>query len=135
MAVSEPGGGSGVAALRTTARTDGDDDVVDGTTMGIANGLQADGCCLLATPGTGTGDGAAHRNNSLIVVPLDPPGITKQKIRKIGMDSSDTAPLFFDGVRVPRRHRIGEEGQGFAYPMVMLRILCKLAGTLPSDAR
>ena len=78
--------------------------------MWITNGLKADWCCLLAN----TDDGPAHRNKSLIVLPMDAAGITKQKIHKIGMHSSDTAQLFFDNVRVPRRHLVGEEGKGRA---------------------
>jgi citronellyl-CoA dehydrogenase len=117
VAVSEPGGGSDVAALKTTARKDGGDYVIDGSKMWITNGLQADWCCLLAN----TGDGPAHRNKSLIIVPMDAPGITRQKIHKIGMDSSDTALLFFDGVRVPRRHLIGQEGMGFAFQMMQFQ--------------
>ena len=113
LGVSEPGGGSDVAALRTQARIEGGDWVINGSKMWITNGLKADWCCLLAN----TGEGPAHRNKSLIVVPMDAPGITKQKIRKVGMHASDTAQLFFDNVRVPRRHLIGEAGQGFTYQM------------------
>ena len=117
LGVSEPGGGSDVAAVRTTARKDGGDYVIDGSKMWITNGLQADWCCLLAN----TSDGPAHKNKSLIMVPLDLPGITKQKIHKIGMDSSDTALLFFDGVRVPQRNVIGQEGMGFAFQMMQFQ--------------
>jgi citronellyl-CoA dehydrogenase len=62
-----------------------------------------------------------HKNKSLIVVPIDAPGITRQKIHKIGMDSSDTAQLFFDGVRVPQRHLIGQEGMGFMFQMMQFQ--------------
>ena len=117
LGVSEPGGGSDVAAIKTTARQDGGDYVINGTKMWITNGLKADWCCLLAN----TGDGPAHKNKSLIVVPMDAPGITKQKIRKIGMMSSDTAQLFFDDVRVPRRHLIGQEGLGFTFQMLQFQ--------------
>jgi citronellyl-CoA dehydrogenase len=117
LGVSEPGGGSDVAAIRTTARKEGDDYVINGTKMWITNGLKADWCCLLAN----TGDGPVHKNKSLIVVPMDAPGITKQKIRKIGMNSSDTAQLFFDNVRVPRRNLIGQEGMGFMFQMLQFQ--------------
>jgi citronellyl-CoA dehydrogenase len=117
IGVSEPGAGSDVAAIQTRARVDDGDWVIDGSKMWITNGLQADWCCLLVN----TSDGPAHRNKSLIVVPLDRPGITRQKIHKIGMHASDTAQLFFDGVRVPRRHLIGEEGQGFSYQMLQFQ--------------
>ncbi|HMM85948.1 acyl-CoA dehydrogenase family protein [Azohydromonas sp.] len=117
LGVSEPGGGSDVAAIKTTARKDGGDYVINGTKMWITNGLKADWCCLLAN----TGDGPAHKNKSLIVVPMDASGITKHKIRKIGMMSSDTAQLFFDDVRVPRRHLIGQEGLGFTFQMLQFQ--------------
>jgi len=118
IGVSEPGGGSDVAALKTTARRDGDDYVINGSKMWITNGLQADWCCLLANTSE---EGGPHRNKSLIVVPMDTPGITRQKIHKIGMWSSDTALIFFDNVRVPRRNLIGEEGKGFTYQMMQFQ--------------
>lgn len=117
LGVSEPGGGSDVAAVKTTARVEGGDYVINGTKMWITNGLQADWCCLLAN----TSDGPVHKNKSLIVVPMDAPGITKQKIHKIGMDSSDTAQLFFDNVRVPKRNLIGQEGLGFTFQMLQFQ--------------
>ncbi|MCE2692460.1 MAG: acyl-CoA dehydrogenase family protein [Rubrivivax sp.] len=117
LGVSEPSGGSDVAAVKTTARAEGGDWVINGTKMWITNGLKADWCCLLAN----TEEGPAHRNKSLIVLPMDAVGISKQKIHKIGMHSSDTAQLFFDNVRVPRRHLIGEEGKGFTYQMMQFQ--------------
>ncbi|MEN9628139.1 MAG: hypothetical protein RJA10_1366 [Pseudomonadota bacterium] len=117
LGVSEPGGGSDVAAVKTRATVDGGDYVINGTKMWITNGMKADWCCLLAN----TSDGPAHRNKSLIVVPMDAPGITRQKIRKIGMNSSDTAQLFFDNVRVPKRNLIGQEGMGFAFQMLQFQ--------------
>ena len=117
LGVSEPGGGSDVAAVRTTARRDGGDLVISGTKMWITNGMKADWCCLLAN----TSDGPPHRNKSLICVPMDARGISRQKIRKIGMNSSDTAQLFFDEVRVPKRNIIGQEGMGFTYQMMQFQ--------------
>ena len=117
LGVSEPGGGSDVAAVKTTARRDGDDYVINGTKMWITNGMQADWCCLLAN----TSEGPPHKNKSLIVVPMDASGITRQKIHKIGMHSSDTAQLFFDNVRVPRRNLIGQEGLGFTFQMLQFQ--------------
>jgi citronellyl-CoA dehydrogenase len=98
--------------------------------MWITNGLKADWCCLLAN----TSDGPAHKNKSLIVVPMDAPGISKQKIHKIGMDSSDTAQLFFDNVRVPKRNVIGQEGLGFTFQMLQFQEerLYAAAGSLRS---
>ena len=117
LGVSEPGGGSDVAALKTTARRDGDDFVISGSKMWITNAMKADWCCLLAN----TSEGAPHKNKSMIVVPMDAKGIERRKIRKIGMDSSDTAQLFFDEVRVPVRNTIGQMGMGFTYQMMQFQ--------------
>ena len=119
IGVSEPGAGSDVSAIRTSARKDGDDYVITGQKMWITNSLQADWMCMLVN----TGDGPAHKNKSLVMVPLREngklrPGIeVAKKIRKIGMNSSDTGLLYFDEVRVPQRNRIGAEGHGFIYQM------------------
>ena len=128
IGVSEVGGGSDVAALKTAARKDGDDYVINGSKMWITNGMQADWCCLLAN----TSEGPVHKNKSLIIVPMDAAGITRQKISKIGMHSSDTAQLFFDNVRVPRRNLIGQEGLGFMLQMLQFQEerLYGAAGTL-----
>jgi citronellyl-CoA dehydrogenase len=117
LGVSEAGGGSDVAAVKTHARSEGGDYVINGSKMWITNGMKADWCCLLAN----TSDGPPHKNKSLIIVPMDAPGITRQKIRKMGMDSSDTAQLFFDNVRVPKRNLIGQEGMGFAFQMLQFQ--------------
>jgi citronellyl-CoA dehydrogenase len=114
IGVSEAGAGSDVASVKTFARKDGDDYVIRGEKMWITNGTQADWMCCLAN----TGDGAPHRNKSLIVVPLDEKGVDrKTKLHKLGMWASDTAQVFFDDVRVPQRFRIGDEGEGFVYQM------------------
>ncbi|MBU4182393.1 MAG: acyl-CoA dehydrogenase family protein [Gammaproteobacteria bacterium] len=119
IGVSEPGAGSDVSAIKTVARKDGDDYVISGQKMWITNSLQADWMCMLVN----TSDGPAHKNKSLVMVPLRENGKTVkgfevgQKIRKIGMNSSDTGLLFFDEVRVPQRYRIGAEGSGFIYQM------------------
>lgn len=133
LGVSEAGGGSDVAAVKTSARRDGGDYVINGSKMWITSGMQADWCCLLAN----TGEGAPHRNKSLIVVPMDAPGITRSKIPKIGMHSSDTAQIFFDDVRVPRRNLIGEEGMGFTLQMLQFQEerLWGAAGSLRSMDR
>jgi len=114
LGVSEVGGGSDVAAIRTAARKDGGDYVIDGGKMWTTSGTQADWMCLLAN----TSEGAAHRNKTLICLPMRTPGVTiAKKIRKIGMMASDTAQIYLDNVRVPQRFRIGEEGFGFTYQM------------------
>ena len=114
LGVSEVGAGSDVASLKTTAKKVGGDWVIDGGKMWTTNGTQADWMCLLAN----TGEGPAHRNKSLIVVPMKTPGVqVVKKLDKLGMRSSDTAQIFFDSVKVPVRHTIGEPGKGFVYQM------------------
>jgi citronellyl-CoA dehydrogenase len=117
VGVSEPDAGSDVAAIRTTARPHGSDYVLSGTKMWITNGMQADWMCCLAN----TSQGSPHSNKSLIIVPLDAPGVTRTKIRKLGMWSSDTAQIFLDDVRVPQRNRIGDEGAGFLLQMLQFQ--------------
>jgi citronellyl-CoA dehydrogenase len=118
IGVSEPGAGSDVAAIKTSARSDGDDYVINGGKMWITNGAQADWMCLLAN----TGEGPQHRNKSLICLPMKTKGVTvARKLDKLGMHSSDTAQIFFDDVRVPKRNRIGEEGRGFTYQMLQFQ--------------
>jgi citronellyl-CoA dehydrogenase len=130
LGVSEVGSGSDVASIKTTARKDGGDYVINGGKMWTTNGTQADFCCVLAN----TSEGAVHKNKSLIIVPMKTRGVeVAKKIRKIGMDSSDTAQLFFDEVRVPQRYRIGEEGMGFIYQMEQFQIE-RLWGALNTTA-
>ena len=118
IGVSEPGAGSDVASIKTSARKDGDDYVINGGKMWITNSLQADWMCLLAN----TSEGAAHKNKTLICLPMKAKGITiAKKIRKIGMMASDTGLIHFDDVRGPQRYRIGEEGMGFTYQMMQFQ--------------
>ena len=118
VGVSEPAAGSDVAAIRTTARKDGDDYLISGGKLWITNGTQADWMCCLAN----TSEDAPHRNKSLIIVPMKTRGVeVARKLHKIGMNSSDTAQIFFDEVRVPQRYRIGEEGKGFSYQMLQFQ--------------
>ncbi len=114
IAVSEASGGSDVAAIKTTAKKDGDDYIINGQKMWITNATQADFFCTLVN----TSDGKPHRNKSLIIIPAKTPGVSVgDKIDKIGLRSSDTAPVYFDNVRVPQRFRIGEENAGFTMQM------------------
>ena len=113
IGVSEPGAGSDVASIKTTARKDGDDYVINGAKMWITNSLQADWMCLLAN----TSEGAAHKNKSLIMVPMNAKGVVKaKKIRKIGMMSSDTGLIHFDDVRVPQTQPHRRRGHGLHLP-------------------
>ena len=118
IGVSEPGAGSDVAGLKTTAKKDGDDYIINGTKMWITNAPSADFICLLAN----TSDDKVHINKSLIVVPMNTPGVTvAPKLEKLGMRSSETAQVFFDNVRVPQRNRIGNEGMGFMMQMMQFQ--------------
>jgi citronellyl-CoA dehydrogenase len=121
IGVSEPAAGSDVSGIKSRAVKDGDDYVITGQKMWITNSLQADWMCMLVN----TGEGPVHKNKSLVIVPMRDSRngkLTKgievaKKIRKIGMNSSDTGLIYFDEVRVPQRYRIGNEGQGFIYQM------------------
>jgi citronellyl-CoA dehydrogenase len=119
IGVSEVGAGSDVANIKTWARKDGGDFVINGGKMWITNGYQADWMCCLAN----TVEGAApHKSKSLIIVPLDAKGIDRStKLDKLGMRSSDTAQIFFEDVRVPQRNLIGQEGFGFVYQMLQFQ--------------
>jgi citronellyl-CoA dehydrogenase len=118
IAVSETSGGSDVAALKTFARKDGDDYLINGSKMWITNAAQADWLCVLVN----SAEGAPHLNKSLVIVPAKAKGVTiGPKIDKLGMRASDTCPVFFEDVRVPQRHRIGQEGTGFMMQMVQFQ--------------
>ncbi len=119
VGVSEPGGGSDVAALKTHAVKKGGDWIINGQKMWITNSLQADWMCLLANTSP---EGGIHQNKSLIVVPMNLPGVVKaKKIDKLGMHSSDTGVIYFEDVRVPVSNTIGEEGMGFVYQMMQFQ--------------
>ncbi len=138
VGVSEPAAGSDVAGIKARARKDGDDYVITGQKMWITNSLQADWMCMLVN----TGEGPVHRNKSLVIVPMREngklrPGIeVARKIRKIGMNASDTGLIYFDEVRVPQRYRIGEEGHGFIYQMQQFqeeRLWCAASALVALD--
>ena len=113
LAVSEPDAGSDVAAIRTTARRDGDDLVVNGAKMWITNGARADFLTLVVRTG-----GAGHGGLSLLLFPTDVKGFqVSRTLEKVGLPSSDTAVLFFEDCRVPARFLLGEENGGFQHLM------------------
>jgi citronellyl-CoA dehydrogenase len=118
VAVSEAGAGSDVASIKTTARKQGGDYVINGSKMWITNGTQSDWACMLVN----TSEDKPHKNKSLIVVPMDAKGIDRRtKLDKLGMRASDTAVIFLDDVRVPQRNLIGQEGMGFVYQMLQFQ--------------
>ena len=117
IAMTEPGTGSDVAAIRTQARRDGEHYVLSGQKTFITNGHNAD--VIVVACKTDPEQGA--RGVSLLVVEGDMPGFTRgRNLRKIGQHAQDTAELFFDNVRVPASHLLGDEGQGFKYLMQKL---------------
>ena len=114
VAVSEPGSGSDVSSLKTNAKKQGDDYIVNGQKMWITNATQADYFCVLVN----TSEDNPHRNKSLIIIPSDTKGVSiGDKIDKLGLRTSDTAPVYFDNVCIPQRFRIGKEGEGFKMQM------------------
>lgn len=111
LAITEPAGGSDVAALRTTARRDGGDWIIDGEKVFITSGLRADWITMAVRTGEAGAKGAG--GISMIAVPGDSPGLSRTPLKKMGWWCSDTAHLRMDGVRVPARYLLGEEGAGF----------------------
>ena len=118
LALSEVGAGSDLAAIKASARKDGDDYIINGDKMWITNAKQADFFCTLVN----TSDEGPHKNKSLILVPASTPGLkVGNKIEKLGQLTSDTAPIYFEDVRVPKRYCIGKEGEGFSIQMQQLQ--------------
>jgi acyl-CoA dehydrogenase len=108
LAITEPSGGSDVAALRTRARRDGDHYIVSGEKTFITSGVRADYLTVAVRTG-----GAGAAGVSLLLVDGDTPGLTRTRLDKMGWWASDTASLHFDDCRVPAENLLGEEGQGF----------------------
>lgn len=114
LGVSEPGAGSDVAGIRTTAVKEGGDYVINGSKTYITNGTRADFVTLLVKTDASAGYGGI----SIILFPTDTKGYgVSRKLDKMGNHSSDTAELFFEDCRVPQRYLLGEEGKGFYYLM------------------
>lgn len=114
LGVSEPGAGSDVAGIKTTARKDGGDYVINGQKTFITNGARASFVTLLAKTSP---DAGAH-GCTFFLVPTETKGFkVGGRLEKIGNHASDTAELFLEDVRIPERYRLGEEGMGFMYLM------------------
>lgn len=108
VAITEPGAGSDVAGIRTTARRQGEHWLLNGTKMFITNGVHADLYFVAAKTGPG------KREVSMFIVEKGTPGFTVGRaLKKSGWLSSDTAELVFDNVRIPAQNLLGEEGKGF----------------------
>ena len=117
IAMTEPGAGSDLQGIRTTAIRDGDDWVLNGAKTFITNGINAELVIVVAR----TDPQAGSRGISLLVVERGMPGFTRgRKLDKIGMHAQDTAELFFEDVRVPAANLLGREGGGFVHLMERL---------------
>src|SRR5438067_8309486 len=113
LGISEPDAGSDVASLRTTARRSGADYVIDGAKMWITNGTRADFITLAVRTGA-----PGYGGISLVLFPTDVKGFSvSKKLQKVGNLSSDTALLFFEDCKIPRRYLLGEENEGFYHVM------------------
>ncbi len=120
IAMTEPGAGSDLSAIKTTAIRKGDFYIINGEKTFITNGIHSD--LIILAVKTDPKAEPAHRGISLIVVEKDTPGFRKgKKLRKVGMHSQDTAELIFDDARVPVENLLGEEGKGFYYLMDKLQ--------------
>lgn len=115
LAITEPGAGSDVAGLRTRARREGEAYVIDGEKTFITSGVRADWITVAVRTGEPGEKGTG--GISMIVVPGDASGLSRTRLDKMGWHASDTGHLRFDGVRVPARCLVGEEGAGFRMVM------------------
>ena len=114
LGITEPDAGSDVSGIKTRAVRDGDGWVINGSKTYITNGLRADGIVLV----TKTDPDAGYEGFSLFLVPMDAPGVVREKrLEKMGMHASDTELLAFQDVRVPSTELLGEEGKGFFHIM------------------
>ncbi len=114
IAMTEPGAGSDLKSVRTTARREGDSYILDGSKTFITNGINSELVIVVAK----TAPELGAKGVSLILVEDGTPGFSKgRKLEKIGLMAQDTAELFFDGVKVPADHLLGEENFGFKYLM------------------
>ncbi len=131
IAMTEPGTGSDLAAIATTAKRDGDDYVLDGAKTFISNGQLCD--LVIVAAKTDPDPKNAHRGISLFVVEAGRPGFSKgKKLEKMGMASQDTSELAFEECRIPAANRLGPEGAGFMQLMQKLQQerLCVAIGAL-----
>jgi acyl-CoA dehydrogenase len=118
LAMTEPGAGSDLAALRTTAVRDADHYIINGQKTFISNGL----CSNLVVVAAKTDAGAGYKGISLICVEEGTPGFSRgRRLEKMGLHAADTAELVFEDCRVPAANLLGQEGKGFYYMMQKLQ--------------
>lgn len=135
IAMTEPGTGSDLANIQTTAKLDGDHYVLNGQKTFITNGIQSD--LIIVACKTDTNAVPKHRGVSLLVVERDAPGFSRgRKLNKVGLHCQDTAELIFEDCRVPKENLLGEEGKGFQYLMEKLqqeRLIVAIAAQAASE--
>ena len=135
IAMTEPGAGSDLAAIKTTAIRDGDSYIVNGQKTFITNGIN--GTLVLAAVKTDPGAQPPHKGVSLLMIEEGTPGFSKgRKLDKVGMHAQDTAELYFEDCRVPADNLIGDEGKGFTYLMEKLqqeRLVVAMAAQTASE--
>jgi acyl-CoA dehydrogenase len=120
IAMTEPGTGSDLAAIRTRAVRVGDEYVIDGAKTFISNGQNCD--LVIVVVKTDPQAQPPHRGISLLLVPSDAPGFVRgRKLDKLGLRGQDTSELFFESCRVPAQNLLGQEGMGFKYLMAQLQ--------------
>ena len=130
IAMTEPGTGSDLQAVRTTAELDGDDYIINGSKIFITNGYLCDMAIVVCKTGK---EEKGSANLSLIIVEADRAGFSKGKpLKKVGMKGQDTCELFFDNVRVPKENLLGMQGMGFmmlmkelAWERMIVAIICQ----------
>jgi acyl-CoA dehydrogenase len=135
IAMTEPGTGSDLANIKTTAKLEGDYYIVNGQKTFITNGIQSD--LIVVAVKTDLKAVPKHKGVSLLVVERDAPGFSRgRKLNKVGLHSQDTAELIFEDCRVPKGNLLGEEGKGFLYLMDKLqqeRLLVAIGAQIASE--
>lgn len=135
IAMTEPGTGSDLANIKTTARLEGDHYIVNGQKTFITNGIQSD--LIVVVVKTDSKAVPKHKGVSLLVIERDTPGFSRgRKLNKVGLHCQDTAELIFEDCRVPKENLLGEEGKGFLYLMEKLqqeRLLVAIAAQTAAE--
>jgi acyl-CoA dehydrogenase len=135
IAMTEPGTGSDLANIKTTAILDGDHYILNGQKTFITNGIQSD--LIIVACKTDPKAEPKHKGVSLLVVERDTPGFSRgRKLNKVGLHCQDTAELIFEDCRVPKENLIGEEGKGFLYLMDKLqqeRLVVAIAAQIAAE--
>ncbi|MDQ1004829.1 acyl-CoA dehydrogenase [Neobacillus niacini] len=135
IAMTEPGTGSDLANIKTTAKLDGDHYILNGQKTFITNGIQSD--LILVACKTNPNAAPKHKGVSLLLVERDTHGFSRgRKLNKVGLHSQDTAELIFEDCRVPKENLLGEEGKGFLYMMDKLqqeRLVVAIAAQIAAE--